>query len=129
MLNTTNINASPDYLGLVKFLLEPLLDKSDSLSLDCELLNNSQKVWIRLAVTGDDQGKVFGRGMRNLEAVKTILQTAATSVGQSVHLELYGRPEKTTSSEHEGHSRPSGQRKPPSRRPSNNPKPSGKPRH
>lgn len=128
MLNTTNINSSPDYLGLVKFLLEPLLDESDSLSLDCELLNNRQKVWLRLALTGPDQGKVFGRGMRNLDAVKTILQTTATQVGQSVNLELYGSPTKTTNHEPEAHSKPSGYRKPPARK-SGNPKPTGKPRH
>jgi hypothetical protein len=128
MLKTSNLNASPDYLGLVQFLLQPLLDESDSLSLDCEQLNNNQNVWIRLAVTGDDKGKIFGRGMRNIEAVKTILQTAAIAVGQSVHLELYGSPAKTASHENEGHSRPSGERKSPPKR-GGKPKPTGKSKH
>jgi hypothetical protein len=128
MLKTSNIEASPDYLGLVQFLLEPLLDESDSLSLDCEQLNNHQNVWIRLAVTGDDKGKIFGRGMRNIEAVKTILQTAGIAAGQTVYLDLYGSQTKTTSQEIGGHSRPSGERKSPPKRGSK-PKPTGKSKH
>ncbi len=132
MLKTTNIpvsvqqTASPDYLGLVQFLLQPLLDESDSLSLDCEQLNNNQKVWIRLALTGEDTGKIFGRGMRNINAMKTILQTAAMAAGQSVHLDLYGTHQKTTS-HGDDDSRYSSQKRPPSRRSSNS-KPIGKPR-
>jgi predicted RNA-binding protein YlqC (UPF0109 family) len=128
MLSTSTQDTSPDYLGLVKFLLQPLLDESDVLSLDCEHLNNKQKVWIRLAVTGDDKGKIFGRGMRNMEAVKTILQTAATAVGQSVHIELYGEQNKTIPPENRLHSRSSSHKKLPSRRP-NHPKPSEKSEH
>jgi uncharacterized protein len=132
MLKTTNIpvsvqqTASPDYLGLVKFLLQPLLDESESLSLDCEKLNNNQKVWIRLALTGEDTGKVFGRGMRNINAMKTILQTAAIAAGQSVHLDLYGSHQKTSSHGDDG-SRHFSHKSSPPRRGSNS-KPIGKPR-
>jgi hypothetical protein len=82
-------HASPDYIGLVEFLLEPFLDNPESLSVDCEELNNRQKVWLRVAFDVADKGKVFGRGGRNIQAIRTVLNTAAAVVGQSVYLEIY----------------------------------------
>lgn len=82
-------NSSPDYVGLVKFLLEPFLDESESLSVDCEHLSSSNKVWLRVAFDTTDKGKVFGRGGRNIQAVGTILKTAATNINQSLHLDIY----------------------------------------
>jgi uncharacterized protein len=82
-------NSSPDYVGLVKFLLEPFLEESESLSIDCEYLNSSNKIWLRVALNTADKGKVFGRGGRNIQAVSTILKTAATNVNQSLYLDVY----------------------------------------
>ncbi len=79
----------PDYLGLVEFLVEPLLESPDSLSVDCEQVNNNQRVWIRLAFEGSDKGRIFGRGGRNLQAIRTVLQVAATAAGQSLYLDIY----------------------------------------
>ncbi|AFZ35103.1 hypothetical protein Sta7437_1536 [Stanieria cyanosphaera PCC 7437] len=82
-------NASPDYIGLVQFLIQPFLDDPKSLSVDCEEISSKQKVWLRVAFDLNDKGKVFGRGGRNIQAVRTILNTAATAVGQSIYLDVY----------------------------------------
>jgi predicted RNA-binding protein YlqC (UPF0109 family) len=88
-LSTQAQNTSPDYIGLVEFLIEPFLENSDSLYVDCEEINQKKRVWLRVAFDNTEKGKVFGRGGRNIQAIKTVLNTAATIVGQSVYLEIY----------------------------------------
>ena len=61
---------SPDFPGLVRFLVEPFLDSPDSLRIDCEENAAQAKVWIRIAFKGDERGKVFGRGGRNIQAIR-----------------------------------------------------------
>lgn len=80
---------SPDYSSLVKFLITPFLESPDSLSVDWEEAKQNQRIWIRLAVGNEDKGKVYGRGGRNLQAMRTVLETAANSVGKSVYLDFY----------------------------------------
>jgi uncharacterized protein len=84
---------SPDYVGLVRFLMEPLLEFPDSLSINCEQANQSKRVWIRVAFEETDQGRVFGRGGRNIQAIRTLLDAAAKGAGQSVYLDIYGSQE------------------------------------
>jgi len=81
--------ATPDYVGLVRFLVEPFLESPESLSVDCEKLNANERVWIRLAFEGADKGRVFGRGGRNIQAIRTVIQAAAMAAGQSIHLDIY----------------------------------------
>ena len=80
----------PDYGQLVKFLFQPFLSAADAIGIDCEYTIDRQRVWIRVAIASADQASAFGRGGRNIQAVRTILQAAATAVGQSVHLDIYG---------------------------------------
>jgi uncharacterized protein len=80
----------PDYGQLVKFLFQPFLSATDAIGVDCEYTIDRQRVWIRVAIASTDQGSAFGRGGRNIQAVRAILQAAATAVGQSVHLDIYG---------------------------------------
>ncbi|MDJ0507642.1 MAG: KH domain-containing protein [Crocosphaera sp.] len=94
MLNSTHkddtvYTTSPDYLKLINFLVEPLLEVPDSLSVDCEEVKSTQRVWIRLAVDEVDKGKVYGRGGRNIQAIQTVLTTAASKVGKTLYLEIY----------------------------------------
>jgi len=92
----------PDYLGLVRFLIEPLLEFPETLSLDCEMSQGNTQVWIRMAFEGD-KGRVFGRGGRNFQAIRIVLDAVARSVGQSVHLDIYGGiPQSTQEPEMEG---------------------------
>jgi uncharacterized protein len=125
---------SPDYSGLVQFLLSPFLESPESLYIDCEQANQNKRVWIRLAFEGSDKGRVYGRGGRNLQAIRTVLETAAATVGQSLYLDIYDsqggdkpkrRDDRDDDSsfrpDREGRKRRSGDRSPSSR-------PSGRPR-
>ncbi len=117
---STNTGSHPDYFKLVEFLVEPLLETPESLSIDCEQVNNQQRVWIRLALEGTDKGRVFGRGGRNLQAIRTVLQTAAAAAGQSLHLELYEQEENSSETHHRSRVEPPrhfAKRKPHSPRP------------
>ena len=80
----------PDYGQLVKFLFQPFLSIVDDLSVDCEYTIDRHRVWIRVAVAEIDQGSAFGRGGRNIHAIRTVIQAAATAVGQSISLDVYG---------------------------------------
>ncbi len=86
--STSADGANPDYVGLVRFLVEPFLESAESLSIDCEM-SSKARVWIRLAFEGEDKGRVFGRGGRNIQAIRTIIKAAAQAAGQSVHLDIY----------------------------------------
>jgi uncharacterized protein len=82
---------SPDYEQLVKFLFKPFLSASETLAVNCEYTAERNRVWLRIAVAGsNDQSTAFGRGGRNIQAIRTVLQAAATGVGQSIHLDVYG---------------------------------------
>lgn len=89
-LSSYQDKARPDYIGLADFLLKPFLDCPESLSLDCEQLNNDQRIWIRAAFESSDKGRVFGRGGRNIQAIRSVLSTAARLAGQTLYLEVYG---------------------------------------
>jgi uncharacterized protein len=80
----------PDYGQLVKFLFQPFLSATDAISVDCEYTIDRQRVWIRVAIASPDRDTAFGRGGRNIQAIRTVLQAAASAVGQSIHLDVYG---------------------------------------
>lgn len=89
--NSQSVNkaAQPDYALLVKFLIQPFLESKDSLSVDCEFANKS-RVWVRVAFEGEDKGRVFGRGGRNIQSIRTVIAAAAALAGHSVYLDIYG---------------------------------------
>lgn len=72
------------------FLIQPFLDSPESLSVDCELTQSRKRAWIRIAFEGTDKGKVFGRGGRNIQAIRTVVMAAAQAAGHSVYLDIYG---------------------------------------
>ncbi|HIK04689.1 MAG TPA: KH domain-containing protein [Trichormus sp. M33_DOE_039] len=88
--NPTAATASPNYAGLVKFLMQPFLEFPESLSVDCEISQTLKRVWIRIAFESTDKGKVFGRGGRNIQAIRTVIAAAAQLSQQSVYLDIYG---------------------------------------
>lgn len=83
----------PDYSALVRLLVEPLLDQPEVLKVDCETHPQKARVWVRVAIEGADKGKVFGRGGRTIQAIRTVLTVAGQAVGQTVHLEVFGERE------------------------------------
>lgn len=80
----------PNYGQLVKFLFQPFLNAPEAVNVDCEYMSNRARVWIRVAFPEADRAAVFGRGGRNIYAIKTVLEAAAAAVGQSVYLDVYG---------------------------------------
>ena len=90
MTVSTNQLNLPDYEQLVKFLFQPFVSEAETIGVDCEYTIDRHRVWIRVAVAIADRDIAFGRGGRNIQAVRTILQTAAVAVGQSIHLDVYG---------------------------------------
>lgn len=118
----------PDYVGLVRFLLEPFLESPNSLSIDCEVLN-AARVWLRIAFEGEDKGRVFGRGGRNIQAIRTVITAAATTAGHSVYIDIYGSQaaEREAMSEEQEEAQVA-QTKSPPRRLNNGSKPVVKPR-
>jgi uncharacterized protein len=80
----------PDYEQLVKFLFQPFLSAPEAMGVDCEYTVDRQRIWVRVAVAEPDRDTAFGRGGRNVQAIRTVIQAAATAVGQSIHLDVYG---------------------------------------
>lgn len=89
-LSTQLPTPSPNYVGLVKFLMQPFLEFPESLSVDCEISQTLKRVWVRIAFESTDKGKVFGRGGRNIQAIRTVMAAAAQLAGESVYLDIYG---------------------------------------
>lgn len=89
----TNSGTTPDYVGLVNFLMQPFLESPESLSVDCEISRSTKRAWIRIAFDSTDKGKVFGRGGRNIQAIRTVISAAAQAAGQSAYLDIYGSNE------------------------------------
>lgn len=86
----SEISSSPNYTELVRFLLQPFLDTPESLKVDCEIIPSTSRVWIRLAFEAADRGRAYGRGGRNIQAIRTVLEATAQGVGQTIHLDVYG---------------------------------------
>lgn len=78
-----------NYAEFVRFLVLPYLDNPDDLRIHCETYANG-KIWIRLAFDPTDKGRVFGRGGRTIQAMRTVIEAAGKMARQSVHLEVYG---------------------------------------
>lgn len=100
----------PDYEGLLRFLMTPLVSHPEALSIHCETL--ARHVWVRLALSDEDKGRVYGRGGRTIQAVRTVLEASALAAGQKMHLEVYDR----------NPTREAGPSRGPGRRPRPNPK-------
>ncbi|BAZ15961.1 hypothetical protein NIES4071_78340 [Calothrix sp. NIES-4071] len=88
--NVTINSSAPDYFDLVRYLIEPFLESPESLSIDCEVSTNHNRIWIRVAFSSADKGKVFGRGGRNIQAIRTCLTAFALLTKQSVYLDVFG---------------------------------------
>ena len=108
-----------DYVRLVRFLVSPFLDSPELLRVNCEVSPRTMRVLIRLAFEGDDKGRVFGRGGRNVQAVRTVVQAVAQAAGHSAHLEVFG----SQSGNQSGSQRPEPTDERPSRPPAPRPLP------
>ena len=111
----------PDYEGLIQYLMKPFLDSPDELKTDIEQLGKDRRILLRVAFSAEDRGRMFGRGGRNIQAIRTVLETTAALYDQRVSLDVYGESsQKSRSGSSEGsgeHSRrPRRSNRPPNRR-------------
>ncbi len=81
----------PDYVGLTRLLLEPLLDEGGSLSIDCETTRGGQRILLRVSFDGANKGRIFGRGGRTIHAVRQVLKASAKLADQNVQLDVGDR--------------------------------------
>ena len=79
-----------DYPALARFLLEPLIDLPEDLHISSEVTAHNKKVSLRVSLGQADRGRAFGRGGRNIRAIRTIIRAAGKNVGQNVSLEIIG---------------------------------------
>lgn len=87
---TTVTIVQPDYIALVRFLLEPLVDSPSSLKVDCEILGQGSRVFIRVAFNDEDKGRALGRGGRNLKAVQSVVRAVGQLAQQAVSIDVFG---------------------------------------
>jgi len=122
---TTSSPTVQNYETLVRFLVQPFLESPDALKLDCEVSPNRSRIWVRMAFEGEDKGRVFGRGGRNIQAIRTVLQAIAQLSGYTIHLDVFGGTPSHTGGESGSDSEKSPPRRPPTKRSS--PRPSRSP--
>ncbi len=79
----------PDYNALISFLLKPLLAHPDALRVDFESNSKSDRVWIRVAFDPEDRERIFGKGGRIIQSVRTVVMTAAEEAGHSARFEVF----------------------------------------
>jgi predicted RNA-binding protein YlqC (UPF0109 family) len=87
----------PDYNSLISFLLKPLLAHPDALRVDFESNSKSDRIWIRVAFDPEDRGRVFGKGGRTIQAVRTVVMTTAQEFGHSARFEVFDPTPSTNS--------------------------------
>lgn len=75
-----------DYAGLVRTLVEPIIEHKEDLQI--ELVEGDDVPCVEIRVHEDDAGKVIGRQGRVIKAVRTLARAAATRVGEHVDVEL-----------------------------------------
>lgn len=81
--------ATPNYRELAVFLIQPLLDTPEKPVISSETTLGGRKVRLRVAFAPTDKGRVFGRGGRTINAIRTVLECAARAANQDVNLEVY----------------------------------------
>ncbi|MEO0489860.1 MAG: KH domain-containing protein [Cyanobacteria bacterium P01_A01_bin.123] len=80
----------PDFEALVRFLVEPFLESREALSIDCEKLSHGSRMLIRVAFEGEDRGRVFGRGGRNIQAIRKVVEAVGSLSEIQVRMNVYG---------------------------------------
>lgn len=84
---------STDFEALARFLMAPFLDQPEALKFHVETLAGGKKLWLRAAFDeAEDKGRVFGRGGRNINAMRTVISAAAKPMEMTVNLSVFGEP-------------------------------------
>jgi uncharacterized protein len=99
----------PNYPVLARFLLEPFLDYPEELRISCELLARGTKYWVRISMSESDRGRAYGRGGRNIQSIRQILENVGQAQGHVVSVEIHEenrRSRPSSSSSDSSESRP-----------------------
>ncbi len=108
-LSGDQIATKNDYEKLARFVIEPFLVNPQTLCIHSEVNKSNGKIWLRVAFDKSDRGKVFGRGGRTIQAIRTTIQTSALAHGESVFLDIYSdEPPKSDDFGGGGHGRSQG---------------------
>lgn len=92
-----------DFEAIARFLMAPFLDQPEVLKFHSETLLGGKKLWLRAAFDeGEDKGRVFGRGGRNINAIRTVIASAAKLSEMTVNLSVFGEPVAERSDRGEG---------------------------
>ena len=78
-----------DYGAISQYLLTPLVEFPEELSIDCEATASGRYVLVRVAVAEADRERVIGKNGRTIAMIRTILAIAGQRVGQAVDINLY----------------------------------------
>ncbi len=76
---------------LAEFLIKSLADHPDQVEL--EEREEDDTVLIELKIAQDDLGKIIGKNGNTINAIRTVLQTAASSHKKRAKLEVVGQGE------------------------------------
>jgi len=77
-----------DTEGLVRYLVESLVDVPEAVVIDCTETDDSLSFSIQLDPS--DVGKVIGRGGRIIKAIRTLARAAGSTEGRHVDVDVVG---------------------------------------
>ncbi len=76
-----------DFAGLVRTIVEPLVEDKDSLEVTQTVSEEGDSL-VEIRVADDDAGKVIGRQGRVIKAIRTVARAAGTRADIHVDVEL-----------------------------------------
>ncbi len=76
---------------LAEYLIKSLADHPEKVEL--EEREEDDTVLIELKIAPEDVGKIIGKNGNTINAIRTVLQTAASSCKKRARLEVLGQPE------------------------------------
>lgn len=80
-------NQTFDASGLVRELIEPLIEFPDELELS-ESMTDGGSIMVEISVNEEDIGKVIGRQGRIIKSIRTLARAAASRADERVEVEL-----------------------------------------
>lgn len=78
---------SIDLAGLVRTLVEPIVEYPDDLQID-QSETEEGDILVEIRVNEEDTGKVIGRQGRVIKSIRTLARAAATRVDAHVDVEI-----------------------------------------
>lgn len=77
-----------DTEGLVRYLIESLVDVPEAVSIETE--ESDVTIAFRITLDPTDVGKVIGRGGRIIKAIRVLARAAGSAEGRQVEVDING---------------------------------------